>query len=322
MRVVAITPNYPPRSRVGAWLATHAYLAELARLGHDVSVNALLSTHRETILDGVTVRPSIIGRDEAVAAADVVISHLGGDPSAARLAAQHGKPLVTFAHGRNVPGGALVDFGGPDLVVASSQALAREIEWDGPMIVARPITTDMSRIATGDAITLVNCSKPKGIDTLHQIAARLPTHRFLAVEGGWGEQLGARSKNTRTHPTVANMATIWAQTRILLMPSEWESWGMVGVEALAHGIPVIAHPCDGLTESLGDGASFVDRGDIDGWVAAIRSLDGRDAWRDASARARARFDALDFTDDIDRFVAAVTAQATEGRRDDPSNRVA
>lgn len=320
MRVVAITPDYPPRSRVGAWLATHAYLAQLAARGHEVSVNALLSRHGPCVLDGVEVRPSIEGRDDAVASCDVVIGHLGGDASAARLAAAHGKPLVQFAHGRDVPAWSLTDHGGPDLVVACSHTLRGEIGWDGPTIIARPITSTPARVVLGDRITLVNCAESKGIRTLHRVAARLEHHQFLAVAGGYGEQLGARTKNTLTRPTVADMSTVWKQTRILLMPSEWESWGMTGVEALAHGIPVIAHPCDGLRESLGDGATFVDRDDTGGWVEALLRLDDPDEWAAASHRARARFAELDFSPDIAGFVAAI--EAMEGREHAVSDRVA
>jgi len=70
------------------------------------------------------------------------------------------------------------------------------------------------------------------------------------------------------------------------MPSEYESWGRVGVEAMASGIPVIAHPTPGLQESLGDAGVFVDRNDIDGWERAIRRLLTPRAYGTASKKAR------------------------------------
>ena len=90
------------------------------------------------------------------------------------------------------------------------------------------------------------------------------------------------------------------------MPSDYESWGMVGVEAMHSGIPVIAHPTPGLRESLADAGTFIDRGDVDAWEAAIRRLyDDEDAF----TRARKRAGELDPVDELDAWVTAVEGLA-------------
>jgi glycosyltransferase involved in cell wall biosynthesis len=82
---------------------------------------------------------------------------------------------------------------------------------------------------------------------------------------------------------------VWAKTRILLARSLYESYGMAAVEALASGIPVIAHPTPGLREALGDAALFLDRQDVLAWAVAIEELhaDG-DHRAEATAAALAR----------------------------------
>jgi glycosyltransferase involved in cell wall biosynthesis len=91
------------------------------------------------------------------------------------------------------------------------------------------------------------------------------------------------------------------------MPSERETWGMTGVEAMASGIPVIAHPTPGLLESLGDAGVFVDRSDADGWVEQIERLHDPTEWATASAKALTRAAELRdlMRDDIARFVTEV-----------------
>lgn len=75
------------------------------------------------------------------------------------------------------------------------------------------------------------------------------------------------------------------------MPSYYESWGRVAVEAMSLGIPVIAHPTPGLKESLGDAGLFANRDSIDQWVRLIDKLK-TDPWfyglKSAEGRVRAR----------------------------------
>ena len=55
MNVLGVVPLYPPHSRVGAWLATHGYLAAAAVAGHQVDVVTYAKTSLGVYeLDGVT----------------------------------------------------------------------------------------------------------------------------------------------------------------------------------------------------------------------------------------------------------------------------
>jgi hypothetical protein len=79
------------------------------------------------------------------------------------------------------------------------------------------------------------------------------------------------------------------------MPSSYESWGRVAIEAACSGIPTIAHPTDGLLEALGPAGIFVDRRKTRQWQAELERLDDPDQYAKASvasegAGPRARVD--------------------------------
>jgi glycosyltransferase involved in cell wall biosynthesis len=64
------------------------------------------------------------------------------------------------------------------------------------------------------------------------------------------------------------LAAIYSGAHALVLPSEHEGFGLPAVEALACGTPVIAWEVPALREVLGDRATFVQPGDVEGLVAA------------------------------------------------------
>lgn len=307
MRVLAITPLYPPYSRVGAWLATHLFLRHLVQREHEVSAFSV-GYHRLTSwqLDGVTVHSGKRGRSfasELARQADVLVAH-AGETVGAEVAEVTGRPLVVMVHGAGYQ-----HIGTADLAVFNSENLRALSGWDGPSIVCHPPTdpADHKVTVTGDHVTLVNLSEPKGVKVAWRIAEAMPDVPFLGVKGGYGYQIVPRAENFTTMPVQADMRQVWAQTRVLLMPSAHETWGMVGVEAMCSGIPVIAHPTPGLQESLGAAGIFVDRDDTDGWVRELRRLDDPTEYATASTAARERVAELipEMKAGLDRFAAAV-----------------
>lgn len=182
---------------------------------------------------------------------------------------------------------------------------------DRPGIVCHPPTHPAEYATTpGDMVTLVNLSEEKGGELFGRIARGLPDSKFLGVTGGYGRQYPQHEPNVLTIPSTQNMRDdVYGRTRVLLMPSVTESWGMVGVEAMASGIPVIAHPTPGLRESLGDAGIFCDRADVHGWIEELRRLEDPDAYAEASERALKRSAELDPLESLDRFADAIEALA-------------
>jgi glycosyltransferase involved in cell wall biosynthesis len=65
-----------------------------------------------------------------------------------------------------------------------------------------------------------------------------------------------------------HLAAIYSGARALVFPSDDEGFGLPTVEALACGTPVVASDIPVLREVLGDRATFVESGDLEGMLAA------------------------------------------------------
>lgn len=215
---------------------------------------------------------------------------------------------------------------GPDLCVyntewvrASVGARYEEAERTPSLIVHPPVIPGEHRTAAaGTAVTLVNLNPDKGVETWRSVAEALPDLPFLGVAGAHGRQVrdGMPENVALIGQTSRMRDDVWARTRLLAAPSVYESYGMGAVEALASGIPVIAHPTPGLREALGEAALFVDRSDLSAWTQAVQHLyqDGpaRDAAQ-AAALARSAYLADRTGRELAQWVDAVRDLA--GRRD-------
>lgn len=321
LRVVTRIHAYPPDHNAGAEWMLHEMLRALVARGHRAEV---WLTHHTTNraryeLDGVQVIPSAAGAGFGTEAsgADVLVSHLESVPFTASLARGHGIPLIVLCHNTFDLTWHPLATGNTALAVLNSQWMKAEAEEyfhgrtrspDRLLVVRPPVRAEDYRTRRGDSITLINCTRDKGAGILAQLAERMPDRKFLAVRGGYGEQQPPDMPNVLVldHMPGRDMRdAVYARTRLLLMPSSYESWGRTGVEAMASGIPVLAHPTEGLAESLSTAGVFCDRTDIDAWQSAIDELDDPATYRAASRRATARAKQLAPDSDLDRWCDAV-----------------
>jgi hypothetical protein len=311
MRVAAITPLYPPDSRVGAWISTHECLAALVRAGHEVEVCSSMGRGSAYEWEGVTVWPGREQADAMCANADVVVSHFGDTGLGNLLARQNGVPSVQILHAvPTQPQVRVFIRKPPDLVVFVAESLVSSLPAVcRSVVVPSTVWPDEHRTVPGDMVTLVNLCADKGGNVFAHLARRCPDLKFLGVRGGYGKQLEPRLRNVEVIGTTRNMRDdVWARTRVLLMPSLNETSGRVGLEALCSGIPVVCHPTPGLLETQGETGIFVDRDDLEGWVSVVRGLMvGCDEWCRASELASARAALMDPYIGLNRFVGAVEA---------------
>ncbi|SDM34014.1 Glycosyltransferase involved in cell wall bisynthesis [Allokutzneria albata] len=313
MRVVVLVNRYVPEYNAGSEVTMHRLARALAGAGHEVEVVVTWHLSRHGYhLDGIPVHQvSERDADDRIVqlSPDVILTQYDEIARAAWLRAQYGIPWVQLIHKDDENSRAALRLSAA-LSVFNTHWIAETFA-DHPgrsLVVHPPVNADEHRTRPGNATTLVNLIPDKGVEVFYALADRFPGRAFLGVVGGYGRQdIRTDRPNLRIHPHGPAMREVWGQTRVVLMPSLHESYGLVAVEAMVSGIPVIAHPTPGLREALGPGGLFADRNDLDAWAAALAALDAADRYEAASryALARAREITAENTAELAAFVSAV-----------------
>ena len=244
---------------------------------------------------------------------DLLLTHLDLTPQAMQLALDIKRPLAHFVHNTMQFDFHRVTPFKCQLAIFNSQWVAEAQEWKGPQIVVHPIVEpDRYRCEKGNKITLVNPTPGKGADTFYGLAKALPDYEFLCVKSVYGEQIAVPNISPHLHPNVETMEhtpdirEALCKTKVLLMPSNYESYGRMAIEAACCGIPTIAHPTPGLKESLGEAGIFCDRDDIPAWKAAIERLYSDEVYyRKRSDLALELANSLDPEGEFDRLEEAL-----------------
>jgi hypothetical protein len=169
----------------------------------------------------------------------------------------------------------------------------------------------------GDCITLVNANVNKGVQQFLDMARRLPDHKFLGVLPYYGErQVPPSPSNVEWIPFDDDIRTILKRTRILLVPSYYESFGRIAVEAMLNRIPVIysrpnpnsVYP-GGSTEGLDEWIQPVGigciRDHIDEWLTAIRSLDNETVYSELAEHSRQHIEEMNIFAEGSRIAGLV-----------------
>ena len=177
-----------------------------------------------------------------------------------------------------------------DLVIADSQAMAdlgmtcyqRAADvvihhgWDPPAILAP--------VAGGNEVLFVGrLEHRKGIDTLlsawvsvRAIVPAAQLHLVGADRQGYGARqlkiFGADGVTVHGRLEQSALDTVRARCRIQVIPSRFESFGMVALEAWAGGQAVVASRCGGLAEVVDDSGVQIAVDDVQGLGMALAGL--------------------------------------------------
>ena len=142
----------------------------------------------------------------------------------------------------------------------------------------------------GDCITLVNANQNKGVAQFIALARKMPDRKFLGVIPYYGElSLPPAPDNIEWVPFNDDIRVILKRTRVLVMPSYYESLGRIAVEAMYNGIPVLyskpaAKPknpggsTEGVEAWIAPAGIPCERENIDEWASAVTALDDEDTY--------------------------------------------
>jgi glycosyltransferase involved in cell wall biosynthesis len=275
-------------SGIGGWQSgaetTCQDLGEmLYKAGH--SVKAILHFSRRIgmrnteIQNGVQLFPS---NDSMIRElfdwADVVITHLDYTDWTSKRCREKKKPMIFFSHNTAKEYEELREYNGKIGVIYNSKWMQNYWKFKHPSIILHPPTDPAHYDCKIDPwqnkyITLVNLNENKGGLLFSKLASRMPHHSFMGVKGSYDIQIIRPDlTNVKYEEQTPDIRSIIRQTKLLLCPSIYESWGKVASEFACSGVPVIASQAAGLMENLDMAGIFVSVKVYERWEFYIERL--------------------------------------------------
>lgn len=316
MKFLASIHLYPPKHNCGAEYMIHHMNKYLIEQGHEVRVLLWQANHYKIdsvyVYDGVDVFPPDQFMVETLFYwADVVMTHLDYTNQTINLGRIFKKPVMHLIH-NHTKYASIENADRPQYIVYNSESAKDILGYNHEGIVVHP-PVDYRYYDTkqdtekNEFITLINLDGNKGGDILMQIAERMPDKKFLGVKGSYSEpastgQFTKQPPNVKVVDNTPYIMEVYKQTRVLIMPSKFESWGRTATEAMCSGIPVICTKTPGLMENCGKAGNYIeDRDNIDEWVKAIEKLDNEKEYKKASKKAKDRSRELDPENELREF---------------------
>lgn len=300
--------DYVPKHNAGDTLTAHAVNKYLVSKGHNVKVMLGMLGQRYEI-DGVQVGP----RDQMLVQwADLVITHL--DFTAPTVAMVRDIcPMFHYTH--NSFDYPTVRLNRHHYVIHNSEWVKQALNYQNEcFVLPPPIDINFYNVERPGAeyITLINNHKGKGSEIFYQLADHFPERKFLSVAGSYGQQDVRELPNVTHWKNQPDAREIYKVTRLLLMPSMYESFGRTAGEAICSGIPVLCTSMPGLKENLSYAGVYCDN--LSNFIDNIMKLDGKREYENASEVAKKRSIELNPISKLEKFEAWVKKKVAEHRK--------
>ena len=309
MTVVAVSHGYPPFWNMGGEVALHR--AMTAVVGNRV---VLTKTEKEYTFENILVKkintknvldiysdPLPIAKQLQAIGARVVIVQNELSLGCVLAAKILGIVSIVNVHtppkyGRGIREAVVR----ADFAVYNTRTSA--VQWGEPdaIVLHPPIPALPKEVKNkGDAYTCLSSLKNKGVEVMLSLAERYPDKRFIIVrspaEATHGipdlEERASRLPNVELHPRVdpKDVYKYFEQTRILLVPSMYETYGMSAIEAAGYGIPSIHVDTPHVREGIGDAAVLIKPLSIEEAAIGIETIESDYITYSSRARERAEW---------------------------------
>jgi glycosyltransferase involved in cell wall biosynthesis len=310
MRIAQVAPLYepvPPRLYGGTERIVSYVTEELVRRGHDVTLFASGDSQTSARLVAVTERAlRLDGKSREVLAADISrqlgrvfrdahkfdVIHCHVDYLAYPFCGLIRTPTLHTLHGRlDLPYLAPVFRDFPDVPLVSISNAQREPlasfdpTWAGTVYHGMPLDGSPFVAQPGDYLAFLGRLSPeKQPDVAIEVAKRvgMPLHIAAKIDASDREYVDRVVAPLLDHPLIEfigeveddRKAAFLGGARALLFPIDWpEPFGLVMIEAMACGTPVIARPCGSVPEIIEDGRTGFIADTVDELVEAVKRID-------------------------------------------------
>jgi len=344
MRFLWVIHLYPPKHNCGSELMAHHINRFLLSQGHEVRVVLMQAKWHNVKVpydhEGVRVIGDPGENLDVYRWADVLLTHLDYTKWAINIARLVRRPIVNFIHSHyTYSPNPIPDAKSDCYVVYNSQWVKDYLNYEWPSMIMYPPCDPAYYNVCEDpwknkAITMISLNENKGGYILYRVAKAMPYAKFIGVtgsydDGGLQDEIVAKIRqecpNVEIVPNTPNILEVYKRTRVLLMPSRYESWGRTATESMCNGIPVICTQTKGLNENCGTAGLYIpDRGpckadqygkivehdgdsyDIGPIIQHLRNLDSEDNYRAVSDRCRERAQELNPTNQMQQLEIFLT----------------
>lgn len=293
--LAAGTPHLP-QVRGGVEVNTHELALALNRRGHEAAVLSKLSprdpfgalrclwsfgTRSDIVVDTGLGYPVYRSRQpwsrlRGLPLPRVAVINNGNMVKISHAFRRLGVPSIAYLHGLEFEGGRS-DWEGTaeslpfSAYIAISRYAAGRLraKFGIEAVVIPPVFHPERYRSQGERkfVTFVNPVPEKGVELAIAVAALCPEIPFRFVKG-WPLSLRAKASlrfrlallpNVTLCEWKVDMVSVYAATRVLMAPSQWqaETWGRVASEAQFSGIPVLGSDRGGLPEAIGAGGTVL-----------------------------------------------------------------
>ncbi|HEX5555092.1 MAG TPA: glycosyltransferase family 4 protein [Chitinophagaceae bacterium] len=209
--------------------------------------------------------------------ADVVFTQLNYTGTTINRARYYGKKVVHFARNDNEYDMVRYRAFADHFIVYNSEWVKKSLDYPLRSFVMPPLVDYRHYDVGGDPfdrpyVTLINHNENKGGYQVLEMAKRMPDVQFLMVQGGYGVGVKEDLPNVTYWPNQIDVREVYKATRLLLMPSKYESWGRTCTEAMANGIPAIHSDAPGLVENAAGQQLMIRRDNVNAWVDSINII--------------------------------------------------